>query len=121
MNEKIYLDILEGLISITGLAITGIAIPYIVGKVGATTLKKYVHWAKIAVEASEQIYASYKGEDKSTLKKEFATTFLRNMFGKKLTDEQISILLESSVYKLGKSIGQAIDSIDEKEILDWKK
>lgn len=120
MNSEFYTELTKGVIGIAGLVITGALIPYISNKIGSEKLKKYVNWATIAAEAAEKIYASHKGSDKSDLKNKFVTDFLKKMFGNKLTDEQITVLLESSVYKLGNEIFSSIESLPEKPVKNEK-
>lgn len=121
MNSEVYLNIIEGLIGVAGLVVTGVIIPYAVSKVGAANLKRYVEWATIAVEASEKIHASYKGEDKSELKNKFVKDFLKDMFGNKLSDDQINALIESSVYNLGESIEKAFNSMTTERTTEENK
>lgn len=96
MNEVLF-EIILGLISILGIIITGVVVPYAKEKVGNEKLAKYEKWATIAVQCAEMIFVE-QGMGES--KKEYVVNFLNEMFNKKktvITPEQIEVLVESAV------------------------
>jgi LL-H family phage holin len=96
MDERLF-QIILAIIPILGAVITGFVIPFIKEKIGAERLKKYEHWACLAVKAAEMLWTeSGSGADK----KQYVVDFLNNMFNKKkvvITEQQIEILIESAV------------------------
>ena len=83
------------------------AVPFIVKKIGLTNIEKYKSWATTAAEAAEKMYQKHTGDDKSNLKKDYVISFLKKTFKGKLTDDQITALLESAVYKLDNFITES--------------
>lgn len=96
MNETLF-EVILGIISLTGLVLTGIVIPLIREKIGNEKLAKYEEWATLAVQSAEMLF-SEKGMGKT--KKEYVVSFLNEMFNKNkvvVTEKQIEILVEAAV------------------------
>ena len=96
MDEKLF-EIILGIISLTGLVLTGVVIPLIKEKISNEKLAKYEEWATLAVHSAEMLF-SEKGMGKT--KKQYVIDFLNEMFNKNkvvITKEQLEILVESAV------------------------
>lgn len=90
--------IIEAVITVIFLIITGFVIPWLKEKIAVEKLEKAKKWAKIAVEAAEQIYnESGKGEQK----KEYVYNFLTAK-GVVIDFDEVEALIESEVHKLTK-------------------
>lgn len=99
MNEVLF-KIILGLISILGIIITSVVVPYIKEKLGNEKLAKYEYWVSMAVSAAEMIF---KEQGMGKTKKEYVVNFLKDMFNKNkivITDEQLEILVESAVKQM---------------------
>ena len=99
MNEVLF-KIILGLISILGIIITSVVVPYIKEKLGNEKLAKYEYWVSMAVGAAEMIF---KEQGMGKTKKEYVVNFLKDMFNKNkivITDEQLEILVESAVKQM---------------------
>lgn len=96
MNEALF-EVILGIISLTGIVLTGIVIPLIKEKIGNEKLAKYEEWATLAVQSAEMLF-NEKGMGKT--KKEYVVGFLNEMFNKNkvvITEKQIEILVEAAV------------------------
>jgi LL-H family phage holin len=99
MNEVLF-KIILGLISILGIIITSVVVPYIKEKLGNEKLAKYEYWVSMAVGAAEMIF---KEQGMGKTKKEYVVNFLKDMFNKNkivITNEQLEILVESAVKQM---------------------
>ena len=99
MNEVLF-EIINMLIPILGLIITGFIIPFIREKIGAEKLAKYEYWADLTVRAAEMMWTE---AGSGVSKKQYVIDFLDNMFNKNktvITKEQIEILVESAVKQM---------------------
>lgn len=95
-NSNLY-QLLNALIPVLGVILTAFVIPLIASKVGEANLAKYLSWARIVVGAMEAIYSeSGKGKEK----KHQAVLYLQNMFGDKLSNKEIDLLVENAVNEL---------------------
>lgn len=102
MNE-LWFNVIVLLVPVLATIVTGFLIPLIVSKLGAEKLALIVKWVGYAVKAAEGLYkASGQGE----IKKEYVVSFINKMFNSKkvnITEEQISILIESVVTEMNKT------------------
>ncbi len=97
MNNMI-VEIGTILISLTGVLVTYLLIPYIKSKTTEKQREDIMFWVKVAVNAAEQIYKE-KGNGK--LKKEYVVKFL-NDIGIKISEFELDVLIESAVLELDK-------------------
>ena len=88
--------ILQVILSIVSIIITGILIPFIKSKVAKDKIDKAMTIAEIAVKAAEQIY---KESGQGSIKKKYVREYLKNS-KLKLTDAEIDALIESAVKEL---------------------
>ena len=92
--------IVEAVIGLLLLVLTGYAIPILRAKLSADQLAIIKAWVRIAVYAAEQIFV---GSGKGTAKKEYVYAFLESK-GFKIDEDSIDNLIESSVLELKHSI-----------------
>lgn len=95
MNEyvmQIILAVIGLVISIGG----GYLVKYLSAKTGNENLARYYEWAKIAVNAAEQMLGAGAGINK----KEEVIAYLIQKFGNKITSEDINKLIEAAVYQM---------------------
>jgi hypothetical protein len=91
--------IVEAILALVALVITGIVIPYIKKRTTTEQQKEIVAWVKIAVAAAEQIYV---GTGRGPEKKMYVVEWLadRNI---SIDTNEIDALIESAVYELNNS------------------
>ncbi len=98
MNELL-LQILLVIVSLIGVLITYVLVPYLNARTTETQQKQIALWVQIAVEAAEQIInKAGAGLDK----KAYVLSVL-NEKGIKVTAEQLDTLIEAAVYQLNKA------------------
>lgn len=92
--------IFEALIGLVVAILTAVVIPFIKQRLGANQYEHYKKMAKVAVQAMEMIFVeSGMGEEK----KANAMAYLRDM-GVDLTEQELSVLIESAVCELHKAV-----------------
>lgn len=89
-------NILQVVLAIVSIVVTGILIPLIKTKISKTDLEKALVITDIAVKAAEQIY---KESGKGPIKKKYVIDYLRKS-GLDLSDEEINALIEATVKEL---------------------
>lgn len=103
MNDTLF-QVILGVISVIGAAVTYVIIPYIKATADSSKLAQYREWAFLAVETAEMLWnESGQGKDK----KAYVADFLNNMFNRGktvITPEQINILIESAVKQMKEAL-----------------
>lgn len=89
--------IVQALITLITALITTFALPYIKERLSVSKLEKLSFWVETAVKAAEQIFGSKTGLQK----KEYVVNFLLSK-GIVVDIDEVTALIESSVYKLTK-------------------
>lgn len=96
--------IIEAVVTVIIAVATGVLIPWAKSWLGTkldkATMENLEEWAKVAVEAAEQIFTNPKT---GSLKKSYVIECLHNTFKElkiNITDEQLNNIIESAVYKL---------------------
>ena len=89
-------------ISLIGVIISYILIPYIKSKTTEKQRDDIVFWIEIAVSAAEQIY---KEKGQGRLKKEYVIEFMRGK-GIELSINEFDVLIESTVLELKRMQGE---------------
>lgn len=92
MNQEVLMAILTGIISILGVLITKVLIPYIKQKLTAEQLVTMQTLLEIAIYAAEQLYQD-KSQGKT--KKQYVYEYMKQRFPK-LTYRDFEILLEGT-------------------------
>ena len=98
-------EILQVVLAIVSIVVTGLLIPLIKTKVSKDKLTKALVVTEIAVKAAEQIF---KETGQGAIKKKYVIDYLKKS-GLNLTDEEINALIESAVKELNlwqKEIGE---------------
>ena len=90
------INILQVVLAIVSIVVTGVLIPLIKTKVSKTHLEKALVIADIAVKAAEQIY---RESGQGPIKKKYVVDYLRKS-GLDLSDEEINALIEATVKEL---------------------
>ena len=89
--------ILEIALTLISAIITTLVIPVIKERLSETQREKLRFWVDIAVKSAEQLYGSKTGQQK----KEYVVSFLLSK-GIVFDVDEVTALIESSVYKLTK-------------------
>ena len=95
MNNIDYTALIQAIITLISLIITGFLIPLLRKKLSNEKLDELKKWVRIAVSAAEQLYGSKTGQQK----KEFVVAFLLSK-GIVFDVEEVNAMIESEVYKL---------------------
>lgn len=98
MKNIDYTALIQAIIALISLIITGFIIPLLKRKLSNERLEELKKWVSVAVTAAEQIYGSKTGQQK----KEFVLTFLMDK-GIVFDPAEVTALLEAEVYKLTKA------------------
>ena len=95
MNNINYTALIQAIITLISLIITGFLIPFLKKKLSNEKLEELKKWTGIAVKAAEQLYGCKTGLQK----KEFVSAFLLSK-GIVIDIDEVNALIESEVYKL---------------------
>lgn len=96
--------IVNALIALCAAVLTGFVIPWIYAKAGKERADSLMTWAKIGVQAAEQIYQKEQDAIKTgKLKKLYVQQFLESK-GFHLTGSEIEQAIEAAVYSLNQSV-----------------
>lgn len=90
------INILQVVLAIVSIVVTGILIPLIKTKISKTDLEKALVITDIAVKAAEQIF---RESGQGPIKKKYVIDYLRKS-GLDLSDEEINALIEATVKEL---------------------
>ena len=88
--------IVEAVIALAMAVITGVLIPYIKSKTTKAQREELREWARIAVQAAEQIY---EGDGRGAEKKAYVINWLKER-GVTLDADKLDALVESTVYEM---------------------
>lgn len=89
--------IIEAVIALISLVVTGFIIPILKQKLGTEKCEKLRTWVNIAVRAAEQLYGSKTGQQK----KEYVVAFLLSK-GLVFDVDEVTAMIESEVYRISK-------------------
>lgn len=90
-----YTPLIQAVITLISLVITGFIVPLLKRKLSNEKLDELKKWVSIAVKAAEQLYESKTGQQK----KEFVVAFLLSK-GIVFDVDEVNALIEAEVYKL---------------------
>jgi len=88
--------ILEVVLSVISLVLTGVVIPWINTKCDEAKMDKIRKYATIAVQCAEQLYPD---DGNGALKKSYVVGYLNNI-GLKVSEDTLDTIIESCVYDL---------------------
>lgn len=114
--DNLTFDITNLIVSIVCVVVARYVIPYVRQKLSNSAIKEFEWWVDWAVNWAEQICQEKgDGENKKTLVKNFLSEILKDKPNISITDDQLEILIESSVrYMNNTDIAfQAIENEDE--------
>jgi hypothetical protein len=94
-----YTGLVEAVIALAVVLITGFLIPFLKSKVEIAQWEKWRNIAKIAVQAAEQIFM---GEGRGAEKKEYVLNYLSEKL--KVDKETLENLIESGVFEINNAI-----------------
>lgn len=108
MNDNT-LQIILAIISIIGVLMTSVLVPFIKSKTTAAQQQQIDSIVWLVVRAIEQIFDSQPGanEQKKEAALKAATQFLKNK-GISVSPEQLSTIIEASVYQLNRAKESAV-------------
>lgn len=114
--ENVILNLLCAVVGIVTIAITRYLIPWIKANIDEKQRDEISWWALNGVMYAEQFLTTSSG----TMKKEVVTEFLKKVRDKnnlKITDSEISILIESSLLALESEMAvEVYEEEDEEEV-----
>lgn len=90
-----YTELIQALITLVSVVITGFLIPLLKQRLSAEKRAKLLDYVRIGVAAAEQIYGSKMGQKK----KEYVVAFLLSK-GVVFDVDEVGAMIESEVYKL---------------------
>lgn len=100
MNEKLFLEIASGVITIAVALVTGLLIPYLRTKIDSAKLKELDYYISMAVRCAEQLYTPDQWKEKKAYVTQYVTDVINNLLKLKLTPEEIDALIEGAVNQI---------------------
>lgn len=94
-----YTELIQALITLASVIITGFLIPILKQKLSAEKRAKLNDYVRIAVNAAEQLYGSKAGQEK----KRYVINFLSSK-GLYFDEAEVEAMIESEVYKLTQAL-----------------
>lgn len=94
-----YTGLVEAVIALAVVLITGFLIPFLKSKVEIAQWEKWRNIARVAVQAAEQIFI---GEGRGAEKKEYVLNYLSEKL--KVDKETLENLIESGVFEINNAI-----------------
>jgi peroxiredoxin len=98
MNNLTY-QILTLVISLIGVVLTGLVVPWLKTKISNEKLTSIESWVNIAVAAAEQMKAA---GILTVPKKDYVLAFIKDK-GITITDQELDALIEAAVFELNKA------------------
>lgn len=99
MDNELIKYIVEGIIALVLIIVSGYLIPLIKNKIGDDQFSKISEWVKFAVLRAEQVLTAETGEQK----KEYVISFIDEVLKENkinITAEQLDVLIESAVKEM---------------------
>lgn len=96
MNQEIIKVLIEAVVTIIGLLLTGYVIPFIKEKIGAEKYEKAVEFCSVCIRSAEQVYS----QEEWLLKKAYVLDLVSeycNKIGLGLNEAEIDALIEGLV------------------------
>ena len=105
------------LISLIGVILTGLVVPWLKLKIGNEKMKGIENWVTVAVGAAEQMKAAGLLPPDKT-KKQFVLDFIRDR-GITITDQELDALIEAATFEINKAselLFRSLDYTDKKSL-----
>lgn len=102
------------LISLLGVLLTGLVVPWLKLKIGNEKMKDIEKWVTVAVTAAEQMKKSglLPPDEK---KKDFVLKFIRNK-SITITDQELDALIEAATFEINKASELLFKQLDMEEV-----
>lgn len=101
------------LISLLGVLLTGLVVPWLKLKIGNEKMKDIEKWVTVAVTAAEQMKVAGLLPD-GQQKKDYVLEFVKDK-GITITDEELDALIEAAVYEINKAKHLLFKNLDYDE------
>jgi hypothetical protein len=101
------------LISLIGVLLTGLVVPWLKLKIGNEKMKDIEKWVTVAVTAAEQMKVAGLLPD-GQQKKDYVLEFVKDK-GITITDEELDALIEAAVYEINKAKHLLFKNLDYDE------
>jgi hypothetical protein len=98
------------LISLLGVLLTGLVVPWLKLKIGNEKMKDIEKWVTVAVTAAEQMQVAGLLPPNQE-KKDYVLQFIRDK-GITITDEELDALIEAAVYEINKAKNLLFKNLD---------
>lgn len=98
--------IFDALIKLCAVAITSVLVPWLYVHYGSDRADKIMKWARVAVQAAEQIYGANAGKEKA----EYVKQYLSER-GITVNEAEIRAALEAAVYEMNNALTERVDAI----------
>ncbi len=112
MSNTMY-QILMLVITLIGVLLTRLVVPWLKLKIGNEELKDVEKWVTVAVTAAEQMKVAGLLPD-GQQKKDYVLEFVKDK-GITITDEELDALIEAAVYEINKAKHLLFTSLDYTE------
>lgn len=119
MTNEIITLVLRLIITLCGVLVTRIVIPWVQSKIGTEHLESILAYADMAVKAAEQTFGPSMGEEKKAAAYEYIKTKACHL-GMNLTGDDIDKLIEAAVLQM-KFVGkeaQHLTDVKEEDVQD---
>lgn len=110
--ENITYKIITLIISIIGLILTGIVVPWIKAKISNEKMSLVKMWVQVAVAAAEQLF---KTPGMGAEKKKHVVEILKSK-GITITDQELDALIEAAVYELNRAKNLLFKDLSNQEV-----
>lgn len=101
------------LISLIGVLLTGLVVPWLKLKIGNEKMKDIEKWVTVAVTAAEQMKVAGLLPD-GQQKKDYVLEFVKDK-GITITDQELDALIEAAVYEINKAKHLLFKNLDYDE------
>jgi len=92
-----FMQITMSIITILGVIITSVIVPFIKSKISADELDKLTYYISVAVRCAEQIYTPSQWREKKTYVMDYIRAIIDSKLSITLTDEQLNTIVEGIV------------------------
>ena len=109
--SNISYQIITLVISLIGVILTGLVVPWLRIKLTNEKLDSVQMWVNIAVAAAEQMFSEPKS---GKYKKTYVAEFLKTK-GITITDQELDALIESAVYEINRATNLLFEDLSNQE------
>jgi hypothetical protein len=102
------------LISLIGVLLTGLVVPWLKLKIGNEKMKDIEKWVTVAVTAAEQMKVAGLLPD-GQQKKDYVLEFVKDK-GITITDQELDALIEAAVYELNRAKFLMFEDMENQDV-----